>query len=312
MSAPHPRGPQALRTVVITRPKAKASPLASSLASTSSSSPLSVVAPSPLETLLHREGYPTKHLPLIDIAGPPEPRAIEDLRDRCHLFQAIMFVSPQAVRHFFRHLKADMSAWTTPCWVTGGGSQEALLDCGVPASLIYKPEDDSGSWDSEHLWLRVHGEVSAGQRVLIVRGQEASPAMGRERAIDKASSWVHGHATAEMKMQGVGREYMSQKLEEKGVLVSYLVAYERGVPQWSPSQIAQVRELLEPSCVWLFTSSQAAKNLAELLKPVDFSRALALATHERIAKELVQLGFGVVLLSLPGAEDVKRSLESLP
>jgi uroporphyrinogen-III synthase len=48
------------------------------------------------------------------------------------------------------------------------------------------------------------------------------------------------------------------------------------------------------------------------LQPVDFSNARAIVTHERIAKALHDVGFGVVLLSRPDVVDVLRSLESMP
>ena len=287
-----------LKVVVLTRPQAMASP--------SSATPTARHhRPTSLELALEQKGYPVQHVPLIDIEGPSEPQIIEQLSARLDQFQAIMFVSPQAVLHFFEHIKVEMNHWVTPCWVTGGGSHSALLKMGVKEALIFKPNDDSGLWDSEHLWLRVGSMVSAGQRVLIVRGRDDSHGPQKELSLAAQPQSAMGHDS------GVGREFLSQKLQEKGLEVNYLVAYQRRSPLWSPAQCTKARQLLGPSCVWVFTSSQAAKNLAHLLKPVDFSNALAIATHERIAKELRHLGFGVVLLSLPGAQEVMRSLESL-
>lgn len=290
---------QSVKVVVLTRPRSLRS-LESRAVSGSN--------PSTLELALQEQGYKIQHVPLIDIQGPPEPQIIEQLSAQLHQFQAIMFVSPQAVMHFFEHLRMDMSRWTTPCWVTGGGSEAALLRAGVKAELIFKPEDDSGLWDSEHLWLRVEGLVNAAQRVLIVRGRDDAKASSG--AVDVDQDLRDG--VVQSMDAGVGREYLSQKLQDKGIEVRYLVAYQRSSPTWTQEECSRVRDLLGPGKVWLFTSSQAAKNLAQLLKPFDFSNALAIATHERIAKELRHLGFGVVLLSLPGAKDLMRSLESLP
>jgi len=290
---------QSSKVVVITRPQVVAS---SDVQRATPHVHLSH-QPSALELALEQKGHSVQHVPLIDIHGPPEPQIIEQMAGRLNEFRAIMFVSPQAVAHFFGHLKYEMAHWVTPCWVTGGGSQAALLRVGVKASLIFQPNDGSGVWDSEHLWRRVESLVSPGQRVLIVRGKDDLQMPKTEGSSGDQSAGDIDH--------GTGREYLSQKLQQKGLQVSYVVAYQRCSPVWDPAQCMRARELLGPSCVWLFTSSQAAKNLAQLLMPVDFSKALAIATHERIAKELRYLGFGVVLLSLPGAQDVMRSLESL-
>jgi uroporphyrinogen-III synthase len=153
-------------------------------------------------------------------------------------------------------------------------------------------------WDSEHLWLRVKETVHPGQSVLIVRGTDP-------QRLDEEANGSH------VGLEGVGREYLSQQLKDKGLEVTYVVAYQRRAPLWSQAQQMQARALLNASSVWVFTSSQAARNLAEQLKPVDFSKARAIATHERIATELRHLGFGVVLLSRPGVAEVLRSLESL-
>ncbi len=266
------------RTVVITRPKA----------------PSSV-----WDQALGAAGFTLQHVPLIVIDGPPRPQDIESVAAQLHRFQAIMFVSPQAVVQFFRHCRLDMSAWRTPCWATGGASHAALLKAGVQAALILMPEDESGLWDSEHLWLRVKETVNAGQKVLIVRGTD----LEHRDPTQSDPQWL---------AQGVGREFLSQQLKDKGLDVTYLVAYQRRSPLWDQAQCSQVRALLHSPSVWIFTSSQAARNLAAQLKPFDFSSAQAIATHERIAQELRHLGFGVVLLSRPGVTDVVRSLESLP
>ncbi len=271
------RAPSSSTTVVITRPK----------------------APSLLwNKALGDAGFKVLHVPLIEIDGPPDPQDLEGVAEHLHDYQAIMFVSPQAVAQFFLHCRVNMSTWQTPCWATGGASHAALLKAGVQATLILMPEDESGLWDSEHLWLRVKETVKAGQKVLIVRGTD----LQHHEPVAKDPQWA---------AQGMGREYLSEQLKDKGLEVTYLVAYQRRPPLWSEAQRMQVRALLNANSVWIFTSSQAARNLAEQTKPIDLSQAKAIATHERIAGELRHLGFGVVLLSRPGVAEVLRSLESL-
>lgn len=267
------RDPSVARSVVITRPKAPSDSW---------------------QRAFRGRGFQVQHLPLIEIKGPPEPRALQNMGSHLDQFQAIMFVSPQAVVQFFQHLELDMSAWRTPCWATGGGSKAALLEAGISEPFIWMPQDESGLWDSEHLWLRVKDTVQAGQKVLIVRGTD---------------QYASGPGDMD---RGVGREFLSQQLHAHGLEVVYVVAYQRLCPVWQEDKRQSVKEFLKPTHVWVFTSSQAVHNLVAHLKPVDFSNARAIVTHERIAKALHDVGFGVVLLSRPDVVDVLRSLESMP
>ena len=266
------RDPSLVRTVVITRPQAPSEDWLSAL---------------------RDKGLRVHHLALIEIEGPPDPNALKTVGSHVDHYQALMFVSPQAVAQFFLHLQFDMSAWRTPCWVTGGGSKAALLKAGVGEPCIWMPQDESGLWDSEHLWLRVQHTVKPAQKVLIVRGMDQ-----------------HAGGPKDLS-HGMGREFLSQQLIAHGLEVNYVVAYQRRSPIWREEQRQRVREFLKPTHVWVFSSSQAVSNLAEQLKGADFSQACAIVTHERIATALRDLGFGVVLLSRPDVKDVLRSLESI-
>jgi uroporphyrinogen-III synthase len=63
--------------------------------------------------------------------------------------------------------------------------------------------------------------------------------------------------------------------------------------------------------VWLFSSSEAVENLRKV-SDSQWSKALAIATHPRIAQAAKDAGFGVVYESRPLLADVAASIESLP
>jgi uroporphyrinogen-III synthase len=60
--------------------------------------------------------------------------------------------------------------------------------------------------------------------------------------------------------------------------------------------------------LWLFSSSEAVANLALLAPGADWSRAVAIASHERIVAAARQLGFGQVDPVAANAAAVARAV----
>lgn len=247
---------------------------------------------------LAARGVSALALPLIDIRPARDPAALAALWARLDRFQAVMFVSAQAVAHFFAARPATAvdgeagAAWRA--WATGPGTAQALLKAGVPPGRIDAPAQDAAQMDSEALWAEVRvqcpaGEAaSQGRQVLIVRGSDAQGRMA-------------------------GRDWLAQQLQAQGVAVAFAVAYERHLPHWTPAQQAWARAAAaqaHPAPVWLFSSSEAVANLRQLLPGQDWSAARALATHPRIAQSVRQSGFGVVYESRPGLEAIMASIKS--
>jgi uroporphyrinogen-III synthase len=257
----------------------------------------------PLELALKSAGYDLHHWPLITTQGPQDETALMQAWSGIERHQAVMFVSPQAVHHFFLR----RPHWVTPsfeCWATGPGSREALIRVGVDSSRIQIPDESVGIWDTDQLWLKVQHRVQVGSSVLIVRGGQAWPG-----SVDDALGAPA--RVSECVDAGVGRAYLGQQLRAHGVQVEFVVAYVRSCPKWSDAQTAQARAALLDKSVWLFSSSQAVQHLASLLPDGEYRAAQALATHERIAKELEKLGFGVVVRSRQHTEDLLASLKSM-
>jgi len=241
---------------------------------------------------LRARGLPAVALPLIEIVPPLDPQPVHAAWQALPDYAAVMFVSGQAVAHFFALAEAGVLArWVAGAlparaWSPGPGTSAALRRVGLAAAQIDEPAADAGQFDSEALWDCVAGQARPGLRVLLVRGGQ-----------------VDG--------QGAGREWLAQQLAAAGVSVDQLVAYRRVAPVLGEAQQALARQAAADGSVWLFSSSEALRNLAQQLPAQDWSRARAIATHPRIAQAARAAGFGVVGASRPALADVAASIESL-
>ena len=234
---------------------------------------------------LRVRGHDAIALPLLAITPPPDLEPLRTAWQALPRYGAVMFVSANAVQGLFA--VAAGAAWPAGprAWAPGPGTGEALRDAGVPAGATDAPVADAARFDSESLWDQVRGQLAPGSRMLLVRGAGAD---GR----------------------GQGREWLSRQLAAGGVQVDEVVAYARGLPAWSDAEQALARLAAGDGSRWLFSSSEAARNLRQLLPGQDWAAAHALATHPRIAETVRALGFGYVHESRPGLADVVASIES--
>lgn len=243
---------------------------------------------------LRSAGLDALALPLIEIAGPPQPQAVLAAWQCITDFDALMFVSANAVDQFFALRPDAHAAPLPPCWVTGPGSVAALQRQRVPDQGIAAPDHGAAQFDSEALWQVVHTRLRPGGRVLIVRGN--SDADGA----DDASSG-----------QGVGREWFAAQLRAQGQAVEFVVSYARRAPHLAPSAQALLQAAAADGSVWLFSSSEAVRNLCALVPAQSWAQARAVATHPRIAQAARAAGFAVVCESRPAVADLVASIESL-
>jgi uroporphyrinogen-III synthase len=211
-------------------------------------------------------------LPLIDIAPAEDPAPVVAAWHGLAARALVMFVSANAVAHFFAQRPAG-AAWPAAVLAgsTGPGTTTALLDAGVPAGCIVEPAADARSFDSEALWARLAPLDWAGRRVLVVRGEH-------------------------------GRDWLADTLRAHGAEVGFVSAYRR-LP---PAPDADARAVLAAALaapaghLWHFSSSEAVGRLAAMVSAVQpgagWQRSLALASHPRIAEAARALGFGHVEL----------------
>ena len=231
---------------------------------------------------LRERGHQPLVLPLLAIGPAPDTAALRQAAAAADSYAALMFVSANAVQGFC----AARPAFTRArAWAPGPATREALRAAGVPDARIDAPAAEAAQFDSESLWRQVQDQLRAGDRLLLVRGGDGE---GR----------------------GQGRDWLTQRLAERGVAVESVVAYTRQAPQWSPQEQADARRCAVDGSLWLFSSSEAAGHLRQLLPGQDWSAAVALATHPRIAAAVRSLGFGAVRECRPAFEDVLASIES--
>lgn len=228
------------------------------------------------------EGVQAEAMPLLDISALLTPAGLAARWQRLPLFQALMFVSGNAVNHF---LKGWVGPWPQGlrCLAPGPGTGAVLRGHGVPAHLIDEPAADAPQFDSQALWQTVGGRPWQGRRVLLVRGRsgpsEASP----------------------------GRNWLVEQLGQAGAAVEAVSVYERRAPQFSLAQLERMRQASTDSSIWLFSSAEA---ISHLPAGFDGRQARALATHPRIAQAAHEAGFRQVIQSRPALPEVLASIKS--
>jgi uroporphyrinogen-III synthase len=241
-------------------------------------------------------GLDVMALPLIEIAGPPDPQQVRAVWQRISSLDALMFVSANAVEQFFALKPVEIQAGDLQqnFLVTGPGSLAALLKVGVARNCITAPDEAAPQFDSEALWAEVQTQVQTGWRVLIVRGNTHTDAAEGAEAV-----------------QGVGRDWFAARLRGKGAVVDFLVAYERRAPLLSANMLALVQVAAADGSIWLFSSSEAVTNLRSMAAGQSWHQARAVATHARIAEAARAVGFAQVCVSRPAMSDLVASIESM-
>lgn len=248
---------------------------------------------------LRLKGFDALALPLIQISAPQQGDAVAQSWRDLPQYKAVMFVSSNAVNHFFEsNLAVAGNKWTSLAiksrvWATGPGTSHALMSQFVPAALIDAPAANAQQFDSEALWSRVKTQVTAGDKVLIVRGC----------TLDSGAA-QHGDSAMN------GRSWLADQLTAAGAVVNFVVSYQRSAPVLSSQEQQLMQEAAVDGSLWLLSSSEAIGNLTHMTVQ-NWSQARALATHPRIAQAAREAGFGVVYESRPLLADVTASIESL-
>ncbi|WP_457423415.1 uroporphyrinogen-III synthase [Roseateles sp. P5_E7] len=223
-------------------------------------------------------GVAAQALPLIEILPPRDPAPVRAAWAGLSAVDLAVFVSPNAVEHFFAHADGSWPAHTLAACV-GPGSAQALAAHGVPAALIVQPAADAVSLDSEHLWEELSPRRDwAGACVLLLRGDG-------------------------------GREWLAERLEEAGASVEAVTVYHRAGPRFSPTEQALLADVLArpQDHVWLFSSAEAVGHL----QGRQLAGQRAIATHPRIADAARAAGFAPVVLARPDPEAVTQALKGV-
>lgn len=218
-------------------------------------------------------------LPLIGIAPAPDPAAVQAAWRRLPQMALVMFVSANAVNHFFE-LAPPGAGWPTGTRAgsTGPGTSAALRAAGVPPACLVEPGPE-GPFDTDTLWLQLGAWPWAGRQVLVVRGE-------------------------------AGRDWLAERLRAAGAQVDFVAAYRRLAPAFdAPAAAVLAAALDRPQAhCWHFSSSEAIAYLVAACPGTDWASARALATHARIAQAARQHGFGRVDEVGVQAQDVAAAL----
>jgi uroporphyrinogen-III synthase len=245
---------------------------------------------------LTHAGFEAVTLPLIVVARAPHSQALAQVWGRLHTFDAVMFVSGNAVDYFFASKPPKSPVFTvlgaikTRVFVTGPGSLMALQRAHVPPQCIDAPDMGAGLFDSEALWAVVRDQIRAGYRLLVVRGV--------------GGAWTSGDT-------GQGRDWFAAQAQGAGASVEFVVAYQRLCPELSPGQLVLAQTAAKDGSVWLFSSSEAIVNLVHSCPEQTWAQAKAVVTHPRIGLVARQAGFGVVCESRPTLNTLIASIESM-
>ena len=232
---------------------------------------------------LQAQGLDAAALPLIGIAPAHDAGALDAEWQAIAQRRLVVFVSPNAVQHFFVRRPAGVS-WPAPTWAAspGPGTTRALLALGVPAARIIEPAADAPQFDSESLWLQLARHDWHDASVLVVRGDG-------------------------------GRDWLADTLREHGAQVAHVAAYRRALPELDAHARALLASALDAPArhVWLFSSSEAVANLAALAPAqTDWQAGRAIGTHPRIVAKARQQGFGDVAAARPSLAAVVACIQS--
>ena len=245
-------------------------------------------------TRLRAQGVDAAALPLLAIDAVVDLSQLHAAWHELPRYALVMFVSPNAVSHFFATRPAEIAArgWpkATRAGATGPGTLQALHMAGVPHALCVAPPAEATQFDSAGLWAQLQGEAWSGREVLVLRGNG-------------------------------GRDEFAALLRGAGAAVHFTQAYERGAARHSAAERALLGDALAhpASHLWWLSSAEAIDHLAPLADSTAWQHAQALASHPRIAARARAFGFGRVFEALPTLAavqaamlEIERCLQSLP
>ena len=222
-------------------------------------------------------------LPLIDIVAVADRSALLAAWQGLTTRRLVVFVSSNAVVHFFAARPAD-AVWPTTALAAAPGpaTGDALRAEGLGEASIVEPSSTAPQFDSEALWQRLAARGWRGASVLVVRGDG-------------------------------GRDWLAEQLAAAGASVDSAAAYRRAPPRFDAAARRLVDQTLaEPQAwIWLFSSSQAVGHLEAGAGAGRWGRSRAIATHPRIARRAEAAGFQAVVEAGPGIDAVVACLQSI-
>lgn len=204
--------------------------------------------------------------PLLEITPLPDQEPLKAALANLRSYALVAFVGPNAIDAAFNHL----SFWPPEVAIAlmGDGSRRALARHGLTQdnATVFMPLNPERS-NSETLLEALDCEALRGRKALIVRGDS-------------------------------GRELLADALRSAGVIVTQVAAYQRSAPVLDEAVQQQLIRLVETQNDWIVTSSEALRNLKQMVATVageagvaKLQRQRLLVSHFRIAENAQKLGF---------------------
>jgi uroporphyrinogen-III synthase len=232
---------------------------------------------------LEARGLDAVALPLIGIAGVGDVAPLVAAWGSLASRRLVVFVSVNAVLHFFAARPATM-VWPNEVLTAapGPGTAAALRTAGIDPAAVIEPAEDAEQLDSEALWRQLGERDWRGASVLVVCGDG-------------------------------GRDWLAEQLAAAGAAVEAVAAYARRSPAFDAAAHRVVdAATAEPRAhVWLFSSSEAIGHLEANAGTGRWGDSAAIATHPRIAARARQAGFATVREARPGLDDVIACIQSM-
>jgi uroporphyrinogen-III synthase len=231
---------------------------------------------------LRTAGFDAEALPLIAIAPLGDQRGLHAAWAGLGARRLVVFVSSNAVAHFFAARPPDC-AWPVGLVAAapGPGTVKALSAAGIAEAATVAPASDAPQFDSESLWVRLQERDWRGASVLIVSGDG-------------------------------GRDWLAERLRAAGAAVEAVPAYRREAPVFAGAEAQRLAQALaDDAVVWLFNSAEAITNLAHAAGNGRFANARAIASHPRIAERARSVGFGRVVEAGPRFDAVVACIQSI-
>jgi uroporphyrinogen-III synthase len=178
--------------------------------------------------LITQAGGIASRLPVIEIAGPPDPRAVEAILARLPFVDLAVFVSPNAVEQTLALLETRGGWPGGPRVATvGQGSAAALERHGVRVDIC-----PQARFDSEGLLDEPALQAVAGLDIVIIRGDG-------------------------------GRGMLAETLRARGAKVEYAEVYRRRIPDGAGAALQRIAAGT-PVDVIVVTSNEGLQNLHRL------------------------------------------------
>ena len=212
--------------------------------------------------------------PTIEIVAVSNSQPLTALIDRLDAFDIAIFISPNAVSHAMRLIKARRELPPRLALATiGHGGVRELERYGL--TRVVAP----ARFDSEALLDLPEMREVAGKRIVIFRGES-------------------------------GREVLGDTLAARGAVIEYAECYRRGRPQADTTPLLMAWERNELHAITA-TSSDGLRNLIELAGKSDapwLTRTPLFVPHPRIEQAARELGLATVVLTAQGDAGLVRGL----